>query len=180
MRDYIARTFGVRVIVINDMNIHKLNKGFTLLELLTVMAILTVLAGIIFGNFTNALMKSRDSKRKQDLDYVSKALEVYYSENNVYPSPDPILTGGMNWAQAFQDTNAVPKVYMQKLPADPAASNGYNYVYQSDSTFYKLYSCLENNQDSGYNAINPNPVPNCGNRCGGRCNYGISSGNIVP
>ncbi|MFA6005038.1 MAG: type II secretion system protein GspG [Patescibacteria group bacterium] len=154
-------------------------QGFTLLELMTVMAILTVLAGIIFSNFTSALSKGRDSKRKQDLDNIGKALEVYYSENNVYPTADPAYTGGMNWSQVFQDTRAVPKVYMQKLPQDPV-DNGYNYVLQSDGTSYKLYSCLENNLDYSYNEINPNPVPNCGVKCGNICNYGISSGNAVP
>jgi len=155
-------------------------KGFTLLELVTVMAILTILAGIIFGNFSSALQKSRDSKRKQDLDNVAKAVEVYYSENNVYPTADPLLPAGMQWSQTFQDTHTVPKVFMQKLPQDPAASSGYNYVYQSDGAFYKLYSCLENNQDSSYNAINPDPVPGCGSKCADTCNYGISSGNTVP
>src|SRR3989338_9469559 len=138
-------------------------KGFTLLELVTVMAILAILAGILFGNFTSSLIKGRDSKRKQDLENVQKALEVYYFENNLYPTAAASLTGGLPWSSALVDNQAVPKTFMQKLPIDPMSSTGYTYVYQSDGTFYKLYSCLENDQDNSYdNMVGP---ADCGSGC---------------
>lgn len=154
----------------------KTHKGFTLLELVTVMAILSILSGILFGNFVTSLSKSRDSRRKQDLDNIQKALEVYYNGNEQYP----VASGasGLPWGSPLQDTHGVPKVYMQRLPYD--TSSNMNYVYQSDGTYYKLYSCLENDKDASYDAIHPVTPPNCGTACNGTCHYGISSGNAYP
>lgn len=156
---------------------YKTKKGFTLLELITVMAIIAILAGLLFGNFTNSLIKGRDSKRKQDLENVQKALEIYYYENNQYPTAIP-GNAGLPWSSALVDNQAVPKTLMQKLPVDPFSSHGYSYVYQSDGSYYKLYSCLENNQDSVYNNIVG--TPDCGTGCSGVCHYGVASGNAIP
>ena len=49
-------------------------RGFTLIELLIVVAIIGVLAAIISIVYVNAQEKSRDSKRKADLQSVASAL----------------------------------------------------------------------------------------------------------
>lgn len=161
------------------------NQGFTLLELLLVIVIMGVLATLMIGNFLTSIKKGRDSKRKQDIQAVQKALELYYADNQSYPqSPSggvafpvsgyPDLchpTGGCNTA-----------TYMKNLPSDP--SSGYNFFYVSDTKSYQIYSCLENDQDvgpgvkqAGYTSTDCN----CANSStGDLCKFGVSSSNTTP
>jgi len=67
------------------------NFGFTLMELLIVIAILGLLATIGLGSFRTSQMKGRDAQRKSDLSQIQKALEMYYNDYSGYPAA---ITGG--------------------------------------------------------------------------------------
>jgi prepilin-type N-terminal cleavage/methylation domain-containing protein len=60
-------------------------RGFTLNELLVTMAIIGILATIVYGKFTNARALTRDSSRIETLDMLSGALDAYYAQYHVYP-----------------------------------------------------------------------------------------------
>lgn len=60
-------------------------KGFTLLEMLVVIGIIGILMGVGSVSFTAAQKRARDSKRRQDIEAISKSLEQYYADNNGYP-----------------------------------------------------------------------------------------------
>jgi len=74
----------------------KNQKGFTLLELLVVIGIIGILVAIGSVSYSAAQTKSRDSRRRQDLEAVGKALEQYYVDNTTakysYPN-DADCTG---------------------------------------------------------------------------------------
>src|SRR3989338_3198993 len=55
------------------------NKGFTLLELLVVVGIITILVNMGLSSFSTAQKKGRDAKRKTDIRGIQGALEQYYS-----------------------------------------------------------------------------------------------------
>ncbi len=60
--------------------------GFTLVELLIVMALITVLAAIGIVSFRGAQNRARDAQRKADLRQYQTALEVYANDNDgFYP-----------------------------------------------------------------------------------------------
>ncbi len=158
-----------------------MKKGFTLLELTVVIAILGVLSALITGNFITSLKKGRDARRKADLEQIQRALEMYYEDKKTYP------TFSFPFGNKLCETETCAsgeKVYMQKVPNDPS---GFSYGYNSDGTYYRLYACLENNQQIlPYQSQNYSGVITCNNNCKTQngnlipCIWGISSPNTNP
>jgi type II secretion system protein G len=159
--------------------------GFTLIELLIVIVILGILATVGLASFTSSQMKSRDAKRKANLQQISQALELYYNDKGQYPSSD--ASGNMygcgaagtavcTWGSSVFSNTTTGTIYMTKLPTDPS-SNSYYYKATINSglyTKYQLYARLENLQDTK-SIITTNL--NCGTQT---CNYGVSSSNTTP
>lgn len=142
-------------------------KGFTLLELLVVITIIALLSGVLWVNFATSIVKGRDSRRKQDLESISKALELYYHDNKAYPSTLP------DWGESLIHTSDSRVVYMAKLPNDPSSSRSYCYESDETGSYYSLYANLENRNDPKIIII---PVT-----CeGSEYNYSISSTNVAP
>ena len=67
-------------------------KGFTLIELMIVVAIIGILAAIAIPNFLKFQAKSKQSEAKTNLKGVYTAETSYFGENNVYGSFDDV-----NW-----------------------------------------------------------------------------------
>ncbi|MFZ5438343.1 MAG: type II secretion system protein [Patescibacteria group bacterium] len=157
--------------------------GFTMIELLIVMVILSLLLVVGIGSFVSSQIKSRDSARKTDLQNIVRALELYYNDKGEYP----IDTGkvgilGQEWGEPFVDPNNTETLYMNLLPSDPG---GYTYYYTSvTGDRYQLYAYLENENDIDLNKDGANIQVYTGTDCGVSgivtCNYGISSPNIYP
>jgi prepilin-type N-terminal cleavage/methylation domain-containing protein len=90
---------------------NQLNKGFTLIELLVVISIMSVMASIIFVSIGSARQNSRDAARISQLAEVQKALELYYSIHNSYPSMNS-TTINQNWG------NLLDLLHAEKLLAE--------------------------------------------------------------
>jgi len=71
----------------------QLNKAFTLIELLIVVAIIAILAAIAVPNFLEAQTRAKVSRAKADIRTIATALESYRVDNNRYPH-DCYDTGG--------------------------------------------------------------------------------------
>jgi len=165
--------------------------AFTLLELLIVMVILALLAGMGLMAFGTIQMKSRDSRRKQDLSGVSKALELYHNDFGNYPASDSGLimgcgaggTSACNWGGPWTETTN-NTIYMSMLPMDPAANQNY-YYHQINNNSYYLFARLENEDDiDAAVTVTDNPgfyqgVYTCGGAVGTGCNYLIMSTNVI-
>lgn len=61
-------------------------KGFTLVELLVVVAIIGLLSTLAVVALGNARAKARDAKRVSDIKQIQTALELYFSDQNAYPT----------------------------------------------------------------------------------------------
>jgi len=156
----------------------KKNKlGFTLIELLVVIMILGVLATLISGSFFTSLKKGRDARRKADLEQIQRALEMYYEDRRIYPSIIYVAGGELS-----EDG----KIYMKKVPLDPLGST-YGYEPAVDGTYYKLYACLENDQQILPYLSTPASF-SCTKQCfkpdktktTEGCVWGIASTNVTP
>ncbi len=164
------------------------HRAFTLIELLVVMTIIAILSGLGLMGFGTVQQKSRDSRRKQDLANISKALDTYYNDYGIYPDDTGgyILGCGINgaevcnWGDPWQDDNGT--LYISSLPQDPASNQHYYYDQVDDHSYY-LFARLENELD-GDAAVNGIGEPSfySGYFCDGAslgCNYVIMSTNLV-
>lgn len=97
-------------------------KGFTLIELLVVIAIIGILATIVLVALNNARQRARDARRESDLRQLGLALEMYYNDNNRYPTS----TGAMG-----DIVTAVADQYPDFTGRDP---QGTNYSWYDNST----------------------------------------------
>ncbi len=89
--------------------------GFTLIELMVVIAIIGMLASIIMVSLGSAKQKSRDSRRIADIKSIQLALSLYYNDNLMYPV-NIYATG------ASAPTMGLAPNYLPVVPKDPNAA----------------------------------------------------------
>jgi len=95
-------------------------RGFTLVELMVVVAIIAMIAGIIIPNYVHARRQAAVSDSEANLKQIATALELYYTDNLQYPvgnqaDVDPQLFGG--------ETNP----YLNSTPVDDIGRLDYLY-----------------------------------------------------
>ncbi len=124
-------------------------KGFTLIELMIVIAIIAILAAILVPNFMKARAQGQVTSCKSNVKNIGTACEMYSTDNN---GRYPVAT---SWS-ADLCTNANP-VYLKVIPACPASgtapptttnvNNGdYSYVATSNPDYYGVYCAKANHK----------------------------------
>ncbi len=83
-------------------------RGFTLIEILIVIAIIGLLSTVILAALSTARRGARDAKRISELREMQTALELYYSDSEVYPDGDGLGAGG--WDTTGDGTFITPLV----------------------------------------------------------------------
>ena len=99
------------------------NKGFTLVELLIVIAIIGVLGGIVIGSISFSRSKAQDGRRAADMREIQIALALYYDVNKVYPADLSTL--------AANDQRFLPSI-----PKDPQTGEEYDYLVVAGNKDY--------------------------------------------
>lgn len=113
--------------------------GFTLIELLVAIVIIGIIATLTTLALTSARANARDVRRISDLKQIASALELYYADNNSYPT---LITGG----NTLVNPNDNSKVYMKKIPSDPSTST--SYAYYGSSSRFTLRTTIEKSVDN--------------------------------
>ncbi len=106
-------------------------KGFTLIELMIVIAIIAILAAVLVPNFMRAREASRLTACKSNLKNISTAVETYSNDyDGLYPGNtrfQDINSSGTN------GVNTLATTYIGKTLNCPAAAAAYRYRLATDS-----------------------------------------------
>lgn len=124
----------------------RVQRGFTLLELLVVLVVLGLLAGLVAPKYFAQLGRSEAKVAKAQIEGLAKALDLYRLEVGHYPSTEQGLQALVT---APGDENRWTGPYLQKqLPQDPW---GRNYLYRQPGEHgeYDLMSMGKDGQPGG-------------------------------
>ena len=109
-------------------------KGFTIIELLIVVAIIGILATLMLVSYSHTLKKSRDARRVSDIESVKLACNMFADKNGGYP------IGA--WIDLESDLEDYVDVANINDPKSSLYSYGYTGVDGSDCSF-EYYSEVE-------------------------------------
>ena len=103
-------------------------RGFTLIEIMVVIAILGILAALIVPKIMSRPDEARRVAAKQDIGTVMQAMKLYRLDNGRYPTQEQ----GLRALIEKPSTNPVPSIwkdggYLERLPNDPWG-NAYQYL----------------------------------------------------
>ena len=96
------------------------NRGFTLIEIMVVVVILSILAAFIVPKIMDRPDEARLVKAKQDIRVIESSLKLYRLDNHSYPSTEQ----GLEALIAMPDGEPEPRNwkeggYLDRLPKDP-------------------------------------------------------------
>lgn len=141
--------------------------GFTLAELLIVIAIIAILFVLVTMNWKRQTDRANDSRRKSDLAKIKRAFEEYYNDHECYPPPTILSNCG----------SGDLKPYIPEVPCDPVTKLPYKYVPLDDTNYckgYRALTTLKDLSDPDITRLGCNAMTGCG--FGASYNWGISSG----
>ncbi len=113
----------------------KTKNGFTLIELMVVIAIIAILSTVGIIVYSTAQKSGRVSKRMQDLAAIRTAVELFKASTGFYPSVPGETPGTPGWTcvENLAGVNSLTPKYLVTVPKDPIQAGTTNcYQYTSD------------------------------------------------
>lgn len=101
------------------------SKGFSLIELLVIISIISLLSTIILASLDDARKGARDSVRKTDIQTLRNAIELYSITYGAYPGSLSDLTN------------------LDDISVEPTDPSGGSYNYSNSGFSFELYAELE-------------------------------------
>jgi general secretion pathway protein G len=123
--------------------------GFTLIEILVVITILAILAGLLVPRVMDRPDQARVVAAKNDIRAIQSAINLYRLDSGVYPSTDQ---GLMALVQRPESGN-IPRNwkqggYLDRMPKDPWG-NDYQYLYPGVHSEVDIFSFGSDGQAGG-------------------------------
>jgi len=114
-------------------------KGFTLLEIIVVVAIIAILAAYIAPKVAGRVDDARISKAKSDIRVLESSLELYKLDNFSYPSNQDGLKALVSRPSSSNAKNWREGGYIKKLNKDPWG-NDYEYQIPGSNGEFDIFS----------------------------------------
>lgn len=112
--------------------------GFTLIEMLVVMAIFSLLASVVSTAAFDAQVDARDTQRQRDLNGLRSAVSIYFDQNQEWPTNlNELKTSGI----------------MTTLPEDPTEGETYGYATGTTDFDVCLMACMEDQENAGGSSV---------------------------
>ena len=92
--------------------------GFTLIEILVVLAIIATLLSLVTPRYFNTIDRSKETMLRHDLATMRDAIDKFYSDNNAYPETLDDLT---------------QRKYIRNIPVDPITESSITWIFTSPS-----------------------------------------------
>ena len=107
------------------------NHGFSAVELIVILAVQALLAGVLVPRVSTQMAGSRDQRRLEDIQVVRNAIRQFHADKGYYPPADQNTSyGGWDVSHdgAFIET-LVREGYLEENVADPVNDETYHYRY---------------------------------------------------
>jgi general secretion pathway protein G len=125
--------------------------GFTLIEIMVVVVIISVLIGLVAPNILGRVDEARVTAAQADIATMDQALEMYKLDSFNYPSTDQGLEALVRKPSGSPEAkNWTPGGYLKKgkLPVDPWG-NAYQYLNPGSNGPYDIYSLGADAREGG-------------------------------
>ena len=125
------------------------SRGFTLIEVMVVVVILAILAGIIVPRIMGRPEEAKRIKAQVDIKAIEEALNLYKLDNGSYPTTEQ----GIEALVKRPETSPIPPKwkeggYLAKVPSDPWGKD-YQYLSPGEHGDFDLYSLGSDGQPGG-------------------------------
>lgn len=157
-----------------------MKKGFSLIEILVVIAIIASIVALAIPNYLGARQRAKDSKKKSEMIALKAALRLYYNDFNTYPASFNGGVGKVNYIKGcgvngvgecpcsssldFASEADCDNIYMKKFPSDLGTGIFYYKVTSGDD--FCLRVVLDNKSDPDI----ATSQSRCATACGANCN----------
>jgi len=121
--------------------------GFTLLELLVVLGIIAMLAGIVGPQVMKHMGESKTKAAKVQIEDLAATLDMYKLDVGTYPSNNDGLKALIEAPNGAKFWNG-PYLQKSKVPLDPW-QNEYHYVFPGEHGKYDLFSYGADSKEGG-------------------------------
>lgn len=123
----------------------RLRHGFSLVELIVVMVIIGMLAGLVAMRTRSYLIASKQNAVKAEIANITKALESFYADQSRYPTSEEGLE------ILIQGTQSFPDGFLTKMPNDPW-KNPYEFISPGRNSPYEVICLGEDGEEGGEGA----------------------------
>jgi prepilin-type N-terminal cleavage/methylation domain-containing protein len=146
--------------------------GFTIVELMVVIAIITVMVTIVLASIMGARQDSRDKRRLSDLANYAHAITLYKEKHRDYPSYPSGIELGRGGALDAELLLIGGNLYTDPQSADDPSEYGYwyysNFLCNGERIYVVLATSVEKDANSNIASV-----------CGGSTDANLADAHII-